>query len=137
MKIKRFLQLCASLMLFFISVNVFSETKIAILYFELKDMTLAPRIPAEIKRTASIKPLLEAALKTADYVIEIVNVDIKDQKFADGGVGYLFDHHDTAAKLGEQVGADYVLVGRLHKPSFLFSYLMGHLVRVSCNGPQT
>ncbi len=48
-----------------------------------------------------------------------------------GGVGYLFAHHDTAAKLGEQVGADYVLVGRLHKPSFLFSYLMGHLVRVS------
>ena len=98
MKTKRILQLCASLTLFFISVNVFSETKIAILDFELKDMTLAPRIPAEIKRTASIKPLLEAALKTANYVI--VDVDIKDQKYADSGVGYLFDHHDTAAKLG-------------------------------------
>jgi hypothetical protein len=46
-------------------------------------------------------------------------------------VGYLFDHHDVAAKLGQQFGADYVLVGRLHKPSFLFSYLMGHLIRVS------
>ena len=85
-------------------------------------MALTPRIPAEIKRTASINPLLEAPLKTAGYVI--VNVDIKDQKFADSGVGYLFDHHDTAAKLGDQVGADYVLVGRLHKPSFLFSYVM-------------
>ncbi len=129
MKTKRILQLCASLTLLFISVNVFSETKIAILDFELKDMTLNPRIPTEIKRTASIKPLLEAALKTADYVI--VEVDIKDQKFADSGVGYLFDHDDVSAKLGEQVGADYVLVGRLHKPSFLFSYFMGHLVRVS------
>ena len=106
-----------------------AETKIAILEFELKDMTLAPRIPAEIKRTASIKPLLEEELKSADYTI--IDIDLESQKFADGGVGYLFDHHDVAAKLGIQFGADYILVGRLHKPSFLFSYLMGHLIRVS------
>ena len=56
----------------------------------------------------------------------------ESQKSADGGIGYLFDHYyDVAAKLGKQFGADYVLVGRLHKPSFLFAYLMGHLVRVS------
>ena len=35
-----------------------------------------------------------------------------------------------AARLGKQFDADYILVGRLHKPSFLFSYLMGHLIRV-------
>ena len=112
-----------------ISINVFAETKIAILEFELKDLTLDPRIPAEIKRTASIKPLLEGELKKADYVI--INIDPKSQKLANSGVGYLFDHHDVAAKLGKQFGADYVLVGRLHKPSFLFAYLMGHLIRVS------
>ncbi len=111
-----------------ISLNVFAGSKIAILEFELKDLTLKPRIPAEIKRTASIKPLLETELKTANY--EIINIEPKDQKFADSGIGYLFDHHDIAAKLGKKVGADYVLVGRLHKPSFLFSYLMGHLIRV-------
>jgi len=111
------------------SLNLSAETKIAILDFELKDMTLAPRIPAEIKRTASIKPLLEAELKSADYTI--INIDIDSQKFADSGVGYLFDHNDVAAKLAKNFGADYVLVGRLHKPSFLFSYLMGHLIRVS------
>ena len=116
-------------LLCFISINVLAGSKIAILEFELKDLTLKPRIPAEIKRTASIKPLLEAELKTADY--EIINIDPKDQKIADGGIGYLFDHHDIAAKLGKQAGADYVLVGRLHKPSFLFSYLMGHLIRVN------
>ena len=109
--------------------GVFAETKIAILEFELKDLTLAPRIPAEIKRTASIKPLLEGELKKADYVI--ISIDPKSQKLANSGVGYLFDHHDVAAKLGKQFGADYVLVGRLHKPSFLFAYLMGHLIRVS------
>jgi len=111
------------------SFSLSAGTKIAILEFELKDLTLKPRIPAELKRTASIKPLLEAELKTADY--EIINIDSKDQKIEDSGVGYLFDHHDIAARLGKKVNADYVLVGRLHKPSFLFSYLMGHLVKVS------
>lgn len=119
-----------SLILFVcMSFSLSAGTKIAVLEFELKDMTLAPRIPSEIKRTASIKPLLEAELKSADYTI--INIDIESQKLADSGVGYLFDHDDVAAKLGKQFGADYVLVGRLHKPSFLFSYLMGHLVRVS------
>lgn len=119
----------SSIILCLVSMSGFAETRIAILDFELKDLTLAPRVPAEIKRTASIKPLLEAELKKADYVI--INIDPKSQKFADSGVGYLFDHHDVAANLGKGFGADYVLVGRLHKPSFLFAYLMGHLVRVS------
>ncbi len=118
----------STVLLCLISFSVFAETKIAILDFELKDLTLAPRIPSEIKRTASIKPLLETELKTADYVI--INIDPESQKNANAGIGYLFDHHDIAAKLGKQFGADYVLVGRLHKPSFLFAYMMGHLVRV-------
>ncbi|MCF7970570.1 MAG: DUF3280 domain-containing protein [Methylococcaceae bacterium] len=129
MNTKHIQRLLISIALCFISVSAFAQTKIAILDFELKDMTLKPRIPAEIKRTASIKPLLEAELKKADYTI--INIDLESQKFADSGVGYLFDHHDVAANLGKEFGADYVLVGRLHKPSFLFSYLMGHLVRVS------
>jgi len=108
--------------------SLFAETKIAILDFELKDLTLAPRIASEIKRTASIKPLLETELKTAGY--KIIKIDSDSQQSADAGVGYLFDHHDTAARLGKQFNTDYVLVGRLHKPSFLFAYMMGHLVRV-------
>lgn len=118
-----------SVLLCFISINISAGSKIAILEFELKDLTLKPRIPAEIKRTASIKPLLVNELKTAGY--EIFNIEPRDQKIANGGIGYLFDHHDIASELGKKVGADYVLVGRLHKPSFLFSYLMGHLVRVN------
>ncbi|MDF1582356.1 MAG: DUF2380 domain-containing protein [Methyloprofundus sp.] len=129
MKTKNIQQLLILMTLAVVSISAFSETKIAILDFELKDMTLAPLIPAEIKRTASIKPLLEGELKKADYTI--INVDLESQKIADSGVGYLFDHHDVAANLGKEFGADYVLVGRLHKPSFLFSYLMGHLIRVS------
>jgi len=132
MNMKKYIRWNRLVSLFILGLMSFSlsaGTKIAILEFELKDMTLAPRIPSEIKRTASIKPLLETELKTAGYTI--IDVDLESQKIADGGVGYLFDHHDVAAKLGKKFGADYVLVGRLHKPSFLFAYLMGHLVRVS------
>ncbi len=105
-----------------------AETSIAILDFELHDLTLAPGIPAEIRRTASVKPLLENELKRAGY--RIVPIDLAVQHKANSGIGYLFDHDDVAAELGNSVGADYVLVGRLHKPSYLFAYLMGHLVRV-------
>ncbi len=118
-----------STLLYLISVTTLAETRIAILDFELKDLTLVPRIPAEIKRTASIKPLLENELGQAGYVI--IYIDAESQKYAESGVGYLFDHHNAAAKLARQFNADYVLVGRLHKPSFLFAYLMGHLIRVS------
>ena len=95
------------------SVGAFAETSIAILDFDLNDQTLIPRTPDEIQRTASIKPMLEGELKRAGYKI----------------IGYLFDHNDTAAELANKAGSDYILVGRLHKPSFLFAYIMGHLVR--------
>lgn len=117
------------IILFLLNVGVRAETRIAVLEFELNDLTLAPRVPSEIERTSSIKPLLEAELKSAGYVI--VNIDHKSQADSNAGVGYLFDHHDAAAKLGKEFNVDYVLVGRLHKPSFLFAYLMGHLVRVN------
>lgn len=102
--------------------------RIAVLAFELNDLTMMPGIPAEIERTASIKPLLEQELKTAGY--PMVTVDKAMQQQANSGFGYLFDHNDVAADLGKALGADYILVGRLHKPSFLFAYLIGHLIRV-------
>jgi len=108
--------------------DVTAETRIAVLDFELKDVTLAPRIPAEISRTASIKPMLENELKKSGY--EVVSIPDDAQQQATAGVGYLFDHADVAAQLGANYGADYVIVGRLHKPSFLFFYLMTHLVDV-------
>ena len=105
-----------------------AKPRIAVLDFELNDLTLVPRIPAEITRTASIKPMLENELKNSGY--EIVSITQDAQQQATAGIGYLFDHPDAAAQLGNTYGADYVLVGRLHKPSFLFFYLMVHLVDV-------
>ncbi len=117
------------LFLLLISFETIAAPKIAVLDFELKDLTLAPGIPTEIQRTASIKPLLEAELRSGGY--EIVTIPISAQNQANSGVGYLFDHPDVAGQLGKQFNADYVLVGRLHKPSFLFAYLMGNMAKVS------
>ncbi|TAN65352.1 MAG: DUF2380 domain-containing protein [Methylobacter sp.] len=107
---------------------VSAKTSIAILDFELNDLTLKPKTATEINRTASIKPMLEKELKGVGY--NIISIDLAAQNIANSGFGYLFDHDDVAAELGKTAGADYVLVGRLHKPSFLFAYIMGHLIRV-------
>ena len=127
-KIAKLYNIIFALLLCFGFVNVSAKPRIAVLDFELKDMTLTPRIPAEIIRTASIKPMLENELKKSGY--EIVSITQDAQQQATAGVGYLFDHPDVAAQLGNKQGADYVIVGRLHKPSFLFFYLMAHLVDV-------
>ena len=112
--------------------NVAANPRIAVLDFELKDMTLAPGIPAEVTRTASIKPLMENELKKSGY--DIVSIPKDAQQQANAGVGYLFDHPDVVAQLGKKFSADYVIAGRLHKPSFLFFYLMAHLVDVKTEG---
>ncbi len=128
-KFQHILKIALSLSVFLFFPAAWSETRIAVLDFELKDLTLKPATTAELARTASIKPMLERELAQAGY--EIIHIDRKAQRQADSGIGYLFDHHDTAAELGRRYDADYILVGRLHKPSFLFAYLMGHLINVS------
>ena len=119
--------LLGALYLLSFSATLCAQTSIAILDFELSDVTLAPNIPAEISRTASIKAMLEGELQRAGY--KIIAIDKDAQIEANGGFGYLFNHNDVAAVLANKAGADYVLVGRLHKPSYLFAYLMGHLIK--------
>lgn len=103
--------------------------RIAILNFKLLDETLLPNTPEELTRTASMKPLLEQAIRRlGDY--EIVQISVNDQNAATAGIGYLLNFNDVAAKLGKQSGADWVVVGQHSKHSFLYSYLMVHLVNV-------
>ena len=123
---------CLYLVAFFFAISnypVSADTRIAVFEFALKDMTLISRTAQELERTASIKPLLQSALEEGGHY-QMVQVDMDAQMKADSGVGYLFNHHDVAADLGEKFGAQYVVVGQIHKPSFLFVYLMAHLVEV-------
>lgn len=119
----------ASIISVLLNFPVIADTRVAILEFELKDLTLRPGTDQEVERTASIKPLLQTIMEK-DGQYSIAQIDKVAQQEATSGFGYLFDHHDVAAELGQSVGADYVVVGRLHKPSFLFAYLLTHLVDV-------
>jgi hypothetical protein len=116
--------LLAFLLLFAVCCS--AAPRIAVLDFELKDLTPAPNIPSEIARTASIKPLLEQELAKKGFNIVRIAPDAVAKAAA--GPGYLFDHHDLAGQLARTVEADYIVAGRLHKPSYLFVYLMAHLV---------
>lgn len=99
---------------------------IAVLDFELLDLTLTPNQPAEIARTAAVAPALRDALTGRGFATP--DAVPQRQAEADRSVGYLFDHPDVAADLGTARGAQWVAVGRLHKPSDLFAYLQVQLV---------
>ena len=106
-----------------------SFANVMILDFELKDLTIYENNSQEIERTKKFKPLLEQALlKAGEH--DIVTFDVEDQHNADLGIGYLYDHHDLVAKLGAENAARWVVVGRVHKPSYLFSYLKVQLIDV-------
>lgn len=103
--------------------------RIAVLDFELNDITSLPNTLEERIRTASIKRLLEQALgECGDY--QVIQINPAAQQAANSGFGYLFRFDEEVAKLGEQSGADWVIAGQHSKPSFLFSYLMAHLIDV-------
>src|SRR5262245_60070630 len=106
------------------------EVRIAVLAFELNDLTLDPNTPQEVERTASIAPLLREAL-TARAGYHVVEIDARTAESANAGTGYLFDHHDSAAELARAAGAGWVVIGRVHKPSALFAYFKAHLVNAA------
>jgi len=108
----------------------FAGTRIAVLDFELNDLTLLPRTPEELARTANVAPLLQEALvKKGGY--ESVDIGPAAQAQANVSFGYLFDHPEVAAEFGKRLGADWIAVGRVHKPSFLFAYLKVRLVNTT------
>ena len=117
------------ILLFAFSSNSFAAPRIALLDFELSDLTSLPNTPLEKQRTASFRPLLEQALRQqADYAI--LPISAEAQTLANPGFGYLFEHEDEAAKLGARSGADWIIVGRHSKPSYLYSHLMVRLIKV-------
>lgn len=119
--------------LLFVS-SAHADVRMAVLNFELKDLTLMPGTEAELERTASVAPLLRNELEKK-HGYQIISIDSNTQEEADVSVGYLFDHADVSADLCKQHGADWILVGRVHKPSFLFAYLKGHLINCNTKKP--
>lgn len=109
--------------------NANAAQRIAVLNFELNDITSLPNTPQEQLRTASIQPLLEQAInQSGDF--KIIHIKTEDHIAANSSFGYLFRFNDLAAKLGEQYGADWIVVSQHSKPSFLYSYLIAHVINV-------
>ncbi len=129
------LLVCFSL---FVSATVLAEAKVAVLDMELRNLTMPlsdPQKNAEIaardeQNVALTERLLRDGFEKRDSY-ELVTVSDKAHKKADKGVGFLFDRPDAAAELGARYGADYIIVGRYHKPTYLFSYIMLRVVDVS------
>jgi hypothetical protein len=121
------------------------SSAVAVLPFELNDLTLDPGNAEEVARTASIAGLLDDALARRSH--RTVAIDPQAYAQANEGFGYLFEHADVAAQLTRSAGADWAVVGRLHKASFLFVYLIAQVVdartgevagelKVEIKGPQ-
>ena len=109
--------------------------RIAVLDFELNDLAgITPTPEQELERTASIAPLIRDALGRNDGY-QLVYIDHQEQAKANVGFGYLFDHSDEASRLGKRFDADWIAVGQVHKPSFLFAYLKVRLVNVKTLRP--
>lgn len=104
-----------------------AEPAIAVLNFELNDLTIHTDNHAEQARTATIAGLLQAALRE-QHNYPIAEIPDSVQAAADRGFGYLYSHHDLAAELGRTHQARWIVVGRLHKPSYLFAYLKAQVV---------
>jgi hypothetical protein len=124
----QWIPLCSLLIAWAITTTASADgAPVAVLDFELNDLTLQPNTAEELERTASIMPLLADEL-AEKYGYRIVRLDPAIQANANAGFGYLFDHHNVAAGLGRDAGARWVVVGRVHKASFLFVYFLAHVI---------
>jgi hypothetical protein len=122
---------CLLLSLVLISHSALAETKIAVPDFELLNLTMElsdPQKIAEIdaqdqQKLRDIELFLRQGLSNKGG-FTVVDISSAAKTAADKSTGYLFDCAKCAAELGLSHDADYILIGRLHKPTYLFSYLI-------------
>lgn len=125
-----------SLKLFLLSLALiinpaWADSKIAVPDFELLDLTMKlsdPQKVAEIDaqeqlKLRDIEMFLRKGLDNKEG-FTIVDISSEAKNAADKSAGYLFDCAECAAELGRNHDADYIIIGRLHKPTYLFSYLI-------------
>jgi len=130
----------ASLLLFSLANTSWAGSKIAVPDFELLDLTMKltdPKKVAEInakeqQNLRDIESFLKSGLKNQQG-FSVVAVSDEAKSAADKGTGFLFDCAKCSAELGRLHDADYIIIGRLHKPTYLFSYLIVRVFDVNEN----
>lgn len=73
--------------------------RIAVLNFELRDITTLPNTPDELTRTATMKPLFEQVISNLGGY-EIVQININEQNADIAGAGYLFNFDEKVRPCG-------------------------------------
>jgi len=113
---------------------IWADSSIAVTDFELLNLTLKltdPKKVAEIeaqdkKNMEMINTLLKNGLNNMEgFTMVAISNEVRDD--ADKSIGYLFDCASCSAELGRNNDADYIIIGRLHKPTYLFSYLIARV----------
>lgn len=110
---------------------VSAESKIAVPDFELLDLTMRLSDPAKVaeinaqeqEKLRMIETILRDGLNKIDG-FSLVTTTTEQRNAADKSTGYLFDCAACSAEFGRELGADYIIIGRHHKPTYLFSYII-------------
>lgn len=111
-----------------IATPVPAGASVLVLDFGLNDDTLLPRVPIELARTAAVAPAVRARLAARGHTIVSAATTPEIQAQASNGYKYFVEHPLVAAALGQAAGAEWVAIGRVNKPSFLFAYFVIDLV---------
>ena len=118
----------------------YSDTKIAVPDFELLDLTLQLSDPAKVteinaqeqEKLKMIEGILRNGISNTDG-FSLVEITTEQRNTADKSAGYLFDCAACAAELGRNHDADYIVIGRHHKPTYLFSYIITRIFDTKTN----
>lgn len=96
-------------------------SKLMVLDFQLHDLTDLPNAPEELARIEYLSSVFQQ--KLVDHGVELVPVtDRIKAELSNQSPTYLFHHFTLAAKLAEESGANYLLLGVALKPTYLFVY---------------
>ena len=126
--------------LLFLTTPVLANSTFAVTDFELLNLTLKLSDPAKVaaidakdqERIRLMDELLKEGIANTEG-FNMTHVSAEDRSEADKGVGFLFDCASCSADLGRKYDADYILIGRLHKPTYLFSYIIVRVFDVKNN----
>lgn len=135
------IKFCYLLLPLLLLVNpAFANSNFAVTDFELLDLTLKLSDP---KKVAAINAEDQERIRLIDKLIKegiastegftMTHVTASDRSEADEAIGYLFDCAKCSADLARKYNADYILIGRLHKPTYLFSYIIVRIFDVKNN----
>ncbi|WP_347985715.1 DUF2380 domain-containing protein [Methylomonas sp. AM2-LC] len=119
-----------ALILFCITFKCGAQTRIAVLDFQLNDLTLLANTQTELQRTASMAPLLIESLNLNDDY-HAISIPSTLQAAANNNFADFYHFPAQSAKLGRQLNVDWMVISQHIKPSFLFSYLQVLLIDVN------